>query len=224
MKKRLYAIIAVAALMVSVLAGCASAPAEEKDEPANPPEIAEIGDAKSVILVKSYENTADLSFMAVNEQGFWEEVLSTKQAWVGKNGVTNHKQEGDGCTPAGVYTLSTPFGVKDAPEGELWEDYIKLTEDEYWVDDGESKYYNTLVRKSEADETWESAEHLVEEDVAYAYACNIDYNTQCIPGNGSAIFLHCSKGNPTGGCVSVPEDVMIQLLQLINEDTVIVIQ
>ncbi len=223
MKKRLSAIIAVASLMIMLLAGCASSPAEKKDAPSTPPEVADIGDAKSVILVKSFKNTADVSFMAVNKDGFWEEVLSTNKAWVGKNGVTNHKQEGDGCTPAGVYTLSTPFGVKDAPKGTLWEDYIKLTEDEYWVDDGESKYYNTLVRKSEADETWKSAEHLVEEDVAYAYACNIDYNSQCIPGNGSAIFLHCSSGRPTAGCVSVPEDVMIQLLQLINEDTVIVI-
>ena len=221
MKKRFTAIIATAAILVLLLAGCTNAQPQSNNPSDSPKvDIASAKDASSVILVKSYKNTADLTFM-VNEGGFWKEVLSTNQAWVGKNGVTNHKQEGDGCTPAGVYTLSQPFGCEDAPEGV--EGYTKLTEDEYWVDDGDSKYYNTMVRKSEADEEWKSAEHLIEEDVAYAYACNIDYNTQCVPGNGSAIFLHCSTGRPTAGCVSVPQDVMIQLLQLINDDTVIII-
>lgn len=221
MKKRFTAIIATAAILILLLAGCAdNKPQNNNPSDSNKVDIAAAKDATSVILVKSNKSTADLTFM-VNEGGFWKEVLSTDKAWVGKNGVTNHKQEGDGCTPIGVYTLSQPFGCEDAPEGV--KDYTKLTEDEYWVDDGESKYYNTMVRKSEADEEWKSAEHLVEETVAYAYACNIDYNTQCVPGNGSAIFLHCSTGRPTAGCVSVPQDVMIQLLQLINEDTVIVI-
>ncbi len=221
MKKRVTAIISAAAILVLLLAGCTNAPAQN-NKPSDAPkvDIAAAKDATSIILVKSHKSTADLTFM-VNEGGFWKEVLSTNQAWVGKNGVTMHKQEGDGCTPAGVYTLSQPFGCEDAPEGV--EGYTKLTEDEYWVDDGESKYYNTMVRKSEADEEWKSAEHLVEETVAYAYACNIDYNTQRVPGSGSAIFLHCSTGRPTAGCVSVPQDVMIQLLQLINDGTVIVI-
>ena len=103
-------------------------------------------------------------------------------------------------------------------------DYLKLTEDEYWVDDPESEYYNQLVRASETGGVvWDSAEHLIGETVAYEYAVAIDYNNSCTPGSGSAIFFHCSTGNGTAGCVSVPRDVMVKILQTLKDDTLIII-
>ena len=59
--------------------------------------------------------------------------------------------------------------------------------------------------------------------MAYEYAIAINYNTSCTPGSGSAIFFHCSTGNGTAGCVSVPREMMVEILQTIQEDTIIVI-
>ena len=90
--------------------------------------------------------------------------------------------------------------------------------------DPESEYYNQLVRASETGGVvWDSAEHLIGETVAYEYAVAIDYNNSCTPGSGSAIFFHCSTGNGTAGCVSVPRDVMVKILQTLKDDTLIII-
>ena len=47
-----------------------------------------------------------------------------------------------------------------------------------------------------------------------------------MPGNGSAIFLHCMNGTAdtgTSGCVKVPEEYMKKLVTSVDEDTRIVI-
>lgn len=70
---------------------------------------------------------------------------------------------------------------------------------------------------------WSSAEHIQSCGGAYNYVLSINYNTECIPGKGSAFFLHCSTGKPTAGCVSVPESEMIQILKLFQPGCLIVI-
>lgn len=177
--------------------------------------------ASSMILVNSDGANATVK-MFKNDGNFWVETMSTDKAFVGRNGTTSDKHEGDGCTPRGIYTFGQAFGVADDPG--CTRDYLKLTEDEYWVDDSESEYYNKLVHASETGGiVWNSAEHLVGETVAYEYAIAIDYNTSCTPGRGSAIFFHCETGNGTAGCVSVPREFMIEMLQNLDDDTVIVI-
>ena len=178
----------------------------------------------SCILVKPHAGGAPEATVTLyeNDGNFWKQVLTTDEAFVGRNGTTSDKHEGDGCTPRGIYTLGQAFGVADDPGSTR--DYLKLTEDEYWVDDPESEYYNQLVRASETGGVvWDSAEHLIGETVAYEYAVAIDYNNSCTPGSGSAIFFHCSTGNGTAGCVSVPRDVMVKILQTLKDDTLIII-
>ena len=71
---------------------------------------------------------------------------------------------------------------------------------------------------------WKSAEDLTSETVAYKYVAVIEYNTDnIVNGAGSAIFLHCSKGRPTSGCISVSEDAMVKILGLIKPGTRIAI-
>ncbi|MGM9978486.1 MAG: L,D-transpeptidase family protein [Clostridium sp.] len=150
--------------------------------------------------------------------GLWKEILRTP-ARVGYNGITNNKYEGDGKTPSGVYSLGQAFGVADNPGAK--KNYLKLNNNYYWVDDSNSKYYNKLVNISQVNKDWNSAEHLIDNKTAYKYAININYNTNCIKNKGSAIFLHCSGRGSTAGCVSVPEDVMVNLLRRINNDALI---
>ncbi len=137
--------------------------------------------------------------------------------YVGRNGITYDKKEGDGKTPAGVYTLGQAFGVSTASG--CTRSYLTVNSNYYWVDDSTSKYYNQLVNAGKTGIAWNSAEHLTDYPSAYKYAIAIDYNTDCVPNKGSAIFLHCSTGSATAGCVAVSESNMLKILQSLKDDT-----
>lgn len=146
----------------------------------------------------------------------------TTEGYFGQKGVKTDKREGDKGTPSGTYTFGRAFGVADDPGSTL--PYRKATADDVWVDDPKSARYNQWASRSMKGADWKSAEHLVKYPVAYKYALSINYNTDPpVPGMGSAIFLHCSTGRPTAGCVSVPEDAMVFFLVFVDEETRILI-
>ena len=70
---------------------------------------------------------------------------------------------------------------------------------------------------------WNSAENLHDAGYAYNYALALDVNSNCTPGAGSAFFLHCNINKPTQGCITVPEDVMRDILINIKPDCHIII-
>lgn len=76
---------------------------------------------------------------------------------------------------------------------------------------------------SNTSQDWNSAEHLISYQSQYAYGIVVNYNTSCTPGLGSAIFFHCSTGNGTYGCISVPESVLVSIMQSIKSNCLIVI-
>ena len=150
--------------------------------------------------------------------GVWTETLSCS-ARVGKNGITGNKREGDGKTPRGIYSFGQAFGVAGNPgTARRW---LQVNNNHYWVDDVHSAYYNKLVDASQTGIQWSSAEHLISYPTAYRYAIALNYNTACTPGAGSAIFLHCSTGGATAGCISVSSSDMIRILKMIQGDTLI---
>ena len=56
----------------------------------------------------------------------------------------------------------------------------------------------------------------------YNYGLFLDYNNECIPGAGSAIFFHCKGLKPyTGGCIAVDEESMAEILRITDRDTVV---
>ena len=58
------------------------------------------------------------------------------------------------------------------------------------------------------------------------YALALDYNQDCVPGKGSAIFLHCftaSADNGSAGCIRLPEARAKELVQSATGQTRIVI-
>lgn len=150
--------------------------------------------------------------------GVWTETLSCS-ARVGRNGITGNKREGDGKTPRGIYSFGQAFGVAGNPgTSRRW---LQVNNNHYWVDDVNSSYYNKLVDASQTGIQWSSAEHLISYPTAYRYAIALNYNTACTPGAGSAIFLHCSTGGATAGCISVSQSDMIRILKMIQGDTLI---
>lgn len=155
---------------------------------------------------------------STNKKGSTGSTLSCS-ARVGKNGITSNKREGDGKTPTGIYSFGQAFGVAGNPGTSRG--WLQVNNNHYWVDDVNSPYYNKLVDASQTGIQWSSAEHLIGYPTAYRYAIAVNYNTACTPGAGSAIFLHCSTGGSTAGCISVSQSNMIRILQSLQGDTLI---
>ena len=102
-----------------------------------------------------------------------------------------------------------------------------MTDDDYWSGDQRDGYgYNTMVSiKDMPDLDTENSEHIVDYTYHYQYCLNISYNDKCVPGDGSAIFLHCLGPNKpyTGGCVAIPKNQMIKVMQNVQPDCVVLI-
>lgn len=143
-------------------------------------------------------------------------IILKATAMVGKNGVTKKHIERDGKTPLGIYELGAIFGTHSIEEMQI-KDYIKINEHLYWVDDINSKYYNKMVDITNIKRDWNSAEHLIEYQEQYEYAIEIKTNPKNIPGEGSAIFLHCSTGRPTEGCIAIDRECIIKLIECIRK-------
>ena len=147
-----------------------------------------------------------------------------KNAYIGKNGLTNEKQEGDGKTPTGEFELGIILGTNAKEKNTHGLKYNQITKDMYWIDDSKSKYYNQLVDISKAEKDWNSAEHLIDYPIQYEYLIEIKTNPNNIPEKGSAIFLHCTNNRPTAGCIAVDKETMKKLIENIDKHTKIEIK
>lgn len=167
-------------------------------------------DFNQLIIVESSGANAKLyAFEKINETWVKALPLDFTSGFVGSWGVSGDASEYASYTPAGLFSLGTGFGICDDPGTKL--DYIKVTEDSYWVDDVNSAYYNQYV-EGVAQKDWESAEHLIEYDGYYDYCVFIEYNTNpVVAGKGSAFFLHVGS-EPTAGCVATDKESMTDTL------------
>ncbi|MCC8152604.1 MAG: L,D-transpeptidase family protein [Lachnospiraceae bacterium] len=168
-----------------------------------------------IIDVKTSGSTGTLTLY--NKSGSYFTKVMSMSCYVGRNGITSDKIAGDGKTPSGVYTLGQAFGNASDPGSTR--SYLKVNSNHYWVADSTCQYYNQLVDASKTGIVWNDAEHLIDYPKAYKYAIAINYNTSCTPYKGSAIFLRCSLGKATSGCVSVSEANMKKILQSLADDT-----
>lgn len=155
---------------------------------------------KQKIIISKQSEKIELKLLEEKE-GKTIEKLRTK-AFVGKNGITDKKVEGDLKTPRGTFNIGISFGTYDKINNKKIK-YIKITPNLYWIDDSDSAYYNQLVDITKVQKDWKHAEHLAEYPIQYEYAIEIKTNPQNKPNRGSAIFIHCSNGNQTAGCISI---------------------
>ena len=173
-----------------------------------------------ILVRKSKEKEkAQFSFW-VKKNELWVEAIKT-EAYIGKNGMTKNKIEGDGKTPIGKFCIGIAFGTHEKI-GKI--EYKKINENMYWIDDASSKNYNQFIEKKTIENKIEHGEHLIEYPIEYEYAIEIKTNPQNIKGKGSAIFLHCSNNKPTGGCIAIDKKYMREILERIEKDAVIIIQ
>jgi L,D-peptidoglycan transpeptidase YkuD (ErfK/YbiS/YcfS/YnhG family) len=173
-----------------------------------------------VCVIGSGGSDCTVSFHKKDKDGNWRQIFST-DGDNGSDGITYQKREGDGKTPAGLYSFTLAFGLKSDPGAYL--NYRKITEDDYWIDDINSPLYNTWVNAKDTPGEYTS-EHLIDHSPSYNYALNINYNPECVPGLGSAVFLHCYNGSGyTTGCIAISESKMKTLVKEADNATRILI-
>lgn len=155
--------------------------------------------------------------------GHWRPIGAPTSIVVGKSGTAWDplvepvvpgpvKAEGDGRSPAGVFSLGTAFGFAPAPDASwLKLPYLPVTEGIECVDDSSSSVYNQIVnRRAVATPDWASSEKMREVGEAYRWGVVINYNTPAAAKRGSCIFLHIGGegGKGTVGCTAMaPTDL-----------------
>ena len=125
------------------------------------------------------------------------------------------KQEGDGCSPAGVFPLTFAFGYAEATEAHwLRLPYRPLTDTLFGVDDPRSHYYNQVVDATQVSADWDSAELMHRPDELYSWGAYVAHNADQFPGAGSCIFLHVwsGQGQGTAGCTAMALEDMKRVL------------
>lgn len=175
------------------------------------------GSSSQIMVVYASEYGVVLSTAETYEKvnNLWRRV-SQFVVNVGVHGFASPgaKREGDGKSPSGNYDFgSMMFGQAADPGVNHNYNYKQVCDQDYWVDDSSSSYYNQY--KSGAG-GFNSAEHL--NIHSYLYAAVIGYNQGKIPGLGSAIFFHLwsGAGSGTAGCISTDQSDLVNTLKWLN--------
>ena len=167
------------------------------------------------VTASSYGTTTASLELWERRGSCWRHVAGPWRAWLGRGGLSTHKREGDGATPAGTYAIGgTVYGI--APDPGVRSTYRRLACGDWWDEDVHSATYNTFrhVACGSQPPFGGDSEALWRISLQYRYFAVIEYNAHpAVRGRGSAIFLHVSAGRPTAGCVSLPEAQLVRVLR-----------
>ena len=128
------------------------------------------------------------------------------------------KHEGDGKSPAGIFSLGAVFSYRDLTN--LRMPFVRVDTTDLCVDDENSAYYNTLIRADSASHDYRSFEYMKRNDSLYEYGVWVLYNSvPVVPGNGSCIFLHVWRdaNSPTAGCTAISRENILSLIYRLDK-------
>jgi L,D-peptidoglycan transpeptidase YkuD (ErfK/YbiS/YcfS/YnhG family) len=135
--------------------------------------------------------------------GFLRLGMDRFPACFGRSGISGHKIEGDGATPAGILPLRRVLYRADRVSPPRAACPIEpLSRDDGWCDDPGDPAYNRAVRLPYAarhEELWRA-------DAVYDVIGVLGWNdAPPIRDRGSAIFLHLATPSraPTAGCIAL---------------------
>jgi D-alanyl-D-alanine dipeptidase len=156
-------------------------------------------------------------FERKNAKSKWKSVGVSFPVVVGRNGLAADgenisreamvaKKEGDGKSPAGLFPLTSAFGIADSLGSSKFS-YQKLTEFTECVDDSNSTFYNKIAHRMRVGNLdWKSSEKMAEITPEYDLGVFVAYNSYpVVEDKGSCIFLHIWKdaNTPTSGCTAM---------------------
>jgi len=166
-----------------------------------------------VVSARRWRTTYGVLTLWQRSGGGWRKVRSWS-ARLGYGGmvVGTSRVQSTGTTPAGAYSITEAFGRMTDPGTAL--PYVKVTDDDWWVEDRRSTYYNQMRRASlggfaVTTRGYNGSEHLLRMGAQYDYVAVINFNRpRPVVGRGSGIFLHSYGSGATGGCVAIRHDRM----------------
>jgi len=178
---------------------------------------------RQIIVITGSRIASTSGRLRVYEQtaGQWTKTMSVP-ADFGANGLVDGltRTAGHLQTPTGIWRIgSFLFGQHETPPPGTRMPYRHIKEDSWWSAEADSTY-NTWVTSA----TPVIGEHLADAKVQYEYAFNTGYNSrpnECVPGRGTAIFIHCSEppdnslGRYTHGCIAIDRAAMKQLFAML---------
>jgi L,D-peptidoglycan transpeptidase YkuD (ErfK/YbiS/YcfS/YnhG family) len=175
------------------------------------------GTAEQLITVEAARfRTTAASLRLWRRQGkCWIPAAGPWPARVGWNGISRNRREGDGTTPAGVFTIG-PTMYGNAPDPGVRYRYRRLACGDWWNEDARSPTYNSFqhVRCGTSPPFRTTTPGLWESKRAYRHFAVIEFNMHpVVPGRGSGIFLHAQTGSSTNGCVSLPAEKLVAALR-----------
>lgn len=173
-------------------------------------------------------------FERVGTNSSWKKIRPSIPVVVGRNGLAwgkgvhqlknpsgPIKHEGDGKSPAGIFRLSSAFGLAE-PKEMTWVKlpYRHLLDSIECVDDVKSVYYNSIVDRREVRKIdWNSSEKMREIGQQYRLGVVVEHNTNPREnGGGSCIFMHIWKSAETGtaGCTAMTSENMEEFLRWLD--------
>jgi D-alanyl-D-alanine dipeptidase len=132
------------------------------------------------------------------------------------------KKEGDGKSPAGLFSLGSVFGDAEHKLYAKNMPYLLITEDLECVDDPKSLHYNQFATSSfPKNRDWSSSEKMKEIGHFYALGIVVEHNLHPIQtGMGSAIFMHIwrKEGIGTAGCTTMEERDLQNVVAWLNKE------
>ena len=192
--------------------------------------------AKQLVLVLTNDWNATHGVMHMFDwrEGRWIARGSTTPVSIGRTGAAwgvglhetqpgIQKREGDGRSPAGMFSVGTAFGYSASVRSGL--PYQAMTEFDYCVDVNESPLYNRIVDSRKVGEAAvaQSTEPMRRDmhangDQRYKLGFVIDHNPHNVATRGSCIFAHLwgSKGQTTAGCTAMDEAAMGELMSWLD--------
>lgn len=136
----------------------------------------------------------------------WGDGLNEKPVGADKSAV---KVEGDGKSPAGIFTLTSAFGTIEKSD-KLKLPFTKLAQSTECVDDVKSFHYNRIVDRNQVGIfDWKSSEKMLAVGAQYDLGVFVAHNSNPVEkGNGSCIFLHVWKNEAAGtaGCTAMARE------------------
>ena len=131
------------------------------------------------------------------------------------------KKEGDGKSPAGIFSLGSAFGfASDSEMDHLQMDYFQINPYIEAVDDPLSHYYNQIVDIRAVIPDWRSSEKMSDVPL-YAMGIVINHN---FPNSqldaGSAIFFHLwhQKDSGTAGCTAMSQEDLSIIMRWLDRN------